>query len=75
MGDVVDELRRRLPYIHQCKDCEKWYGQEDEDHGPCAYKNARGEKKYLTYGFHECDEEAELRERIARWKATSESEG
>ena len=57
-------LRRALPGPLRCKDCEKWYGQEDDEYGPCAYKNARKEKKYLTYGYHECDEAEELRLRV-----------
>ena len=73
MGDVA-ELQRQLPRPHQCKDCDKWYGQEDDEYGPCSYKNLRKEKKYLTYGNHECDEAEELRQRVERWRAQSASE-
>lgn len=40
----------------RCKSCEKWYGAEDEDYGPCSIKNARGEQRYITHGRHKCDE-------------------
>jgi hypothetical protein len=40
----------------QCKDCEKWYGAEDDEFGPCSLKNQRGEKSFVTFGFHDCDE-------------------
>ena len=73
MGDVTEELQRTLPNRHLCKDCEKWYGQEDDEYGPCSYKNLRKERKYLTYGYHECDEEQELRERVEAWRAKSVS--
>ena len=48
----MSALQGALQARHRCKDCEKWYGQEDDEYGPCAYKNARKEKKYLTYGYH-----------------------
>ena len=72
MGDVA-ELQQALPRRHLCKDCDKWYGQEDDEYGPCSYKNLRKEKKYVTYGYHECDEEEELRQRVERWRAQSGS--
>ena len=72
MGDVAG-LQQALPRRHLCKDCDKWYGQEDDEYGPCSYKNLRKEKKYVTYGYHECDEEAELRQRVERWRAQSGS--
>ena len=40
----------------KCKDCEKWYGAEDDEIGPCTIKNMRGDKRYITHGLHECDE-------------------
>jgi len=40
----------------RCKNCEKWYGAEDDDYGPCSIKHARGDKKHITYGEHRCDE-------------------
>jgi len=40
----------------KCKDCDKWYGAEDDDYGPCSLKHARGDKKFITHGLHECDE-------------------
>ena len=44
-----------------CKDCPRWYGAEDEELGPCSIKHARGDKKYLTQGYHECDEPEQIR--------------
>ena len=70
MGNVK-ALQAQLPRLHLCKDCDKWYGQEDDEHGPCSYKNARKERKYITYGHHECDEEAELAQRVERWRSRS----
>ncbi len=69
MGDVTpEELQRQLPNRHQCKDCDRWYGQEDDEYGPCMYKHARKEKRYVTYGYHDCDEREELEARVARWR-------
>ncbi len=62
------DLQRQLPARHQCKDCDKWYGQEDDEYGPCMYKNARKEKRYVTYGYHDCDEAEELERRVERWR-------
>ncbi len=45
-----------------CKDCRYWYGAEDEGFGPCSLKHMRGERKYLTWGSHACDEKAALQE-------------
>ena len=67
MGDVED-LQAALPQKHLCKDCDKWYGQEDDEYGPCMYKHARKEKRYVTYGYHECDEAEELERRVRMWK-------
>ncbi len=69
MGDVasdpkVDELQAKLPHKHHCLDCDKWYGQEDDEYGPCMYKHHRKDKKYVTYGYHECDEVEELERRV-----------
>ena len=62
------ELQNQLPARHQCKDCDKWYGQEDDEYGPCMYKNARKEKRYVTYGYHDCDEAEELQRRAELWR-------
>lgn len=67
MGDVT-ELQASLPQPHLCKDCDKWYGQEDDEYGPCMYKHARKDKRYVTYGFHECDEPEELGRRVRAWR-------
>ena len=63
MGHVT-ALQKALPHPHLCKDCDKWYGQEDDEYGPCSYKHLRKEKKYITYGYHACDEEEELALRV-----------
>ena len=68
MGDVK-ALQAALPRPHVCKDCDKWYGQEDDEYGPCMYKHQRKEARYVTYGFHECDEADELERRVEAWKA------
>ena len=67
MGNVTD-LQAQLPQKHVCKDCDKWYGQEDDEYGPCMYKHFRKEKRYVTYGYHECDEVEELERRVKMWK-------
>jgi len=67
LGDVSD-LQAQLPQKHVCKDCDKWYGQEDDEYGPCMYKHFRKEKRYVTYGYHECDEVEELERRVKMWK-------
>ena len=64
----MKELQAALPRIHTCKDCDKWYGQEDDEYGPCMYKHLRKEKRYVTYGHHECDEADELERRRAAWQ-------
>lgn len=43
-----------------CRDCDKWYGSEDDGYGPCTIKSQRGEKKPLTYGAQLCDEGFDL---------------
>ena len=68
MGNV-GELQAQLPQRHLCKDCDKWYGQEDDEYGPCMYKHLRKDKRYVTYGYHECDEPEELERRVRLWKA------
>ncbi len=67
MGDV-EQLQAALPHKHLCKDCDKWYGQEDDEYGPCMFKHARKEKRYVTYGCHECDEPEELERRVRIWR-------
>jgi len=47
--------------ILHCKDCPRWYGAEDEELGPCSIKHARGNKKYITQGYHECDEPEQIK--------------
>lgn len=61
-------LRAQLPGPHRCKDCDKWYGQEDDEYGPCMYKHQRKDPRYVTYGFHECDEPEELERRVRAWR-------
>jgi len=46
--------------VLHCRDCDKWYGSEDDGYGPCTIKSQRGEKKPLTYGGHSCDEGFDL---------------
>jgi hypothetical protein len=67
LGNVTN-LQAQLPQKHLCKDCDKWYGQEDDEYGPCMYKHARKEKRYVTYGYHECDEVEELEQRVKLWR-------
>ena len=79
MGDVtadprIVELQAKLPRKHVCKDCDKWYGQEDDEYGPCMYKHHRKDQKYVTYGYHECDEVEELERRVKLWQSRA-SEG
>lgn len=64
----MSELQAALPRRHLCQDCDKWYGQEDDEYGPCMYKNLRKEKRYVTYGYHECDEAEEVERRVALWR-------
>lgn len=67
----IESLRASLPRIrrdhegpwHHCRDCDKWYGAEDDEYGPCMYKHLRKDEQYLTPGAHECDEPQELRAR------------
>ena len=33
------------------------------------YKHLRKEKRYVTFGYHECDEIEELEQRVKIWKA------
>ena len=53
-GTMAKKLFDRL-----CKDCECWYGNEDEEYGPCTVKHRRGDKRYVTHGSHKCDEVVE----------------
>jgi len=39
-----------------CKDCENWYGAEDDEFGPCMIKSLRGDARYITQGVFACDE-------------------
>ena len=45
----------RRPTLH-CRDCPMWYGAEDDGWGPCSIKHRRGDRRYLTWGGHACDE-------------------
>ncbi|MFQ5837769.1 MAG: hypothetical protein ACE5HJ_03195 [Thermoplasmata archaeon] len=56
----IREARARHGEWHHCKDCDKWYGAEDDEYGPCLYKHARGDEKFVTHGGHGCDEPEEL---------------
>jgi len=51
-----------------CKDCDKWYGQEDDEYGPCMFKHLRKEKRYVTHGYHACDETEELERQVKLWE-------
>lgn len=44
-----------------CKDCEMWYGADDDGYGPCSIKHGRGDEQYITHGVHDCDETEWLR--------------
>lgn len=48
--------------VHQCKDCRYWYGAEDDEYGPCQIKQARGDRRFVTFGGHACDEPLALKE-------------
>jgi hypothetical protein len=63
LSRLIKEAKVRHPEWHHCRDCDKWYGAEDDEYGPCLYKHARGETKFVTHGGHECDESEELRAR------------
>ncbi|HVM45895.1 MAG TPA: hypothetical protein VM582_08170, partial [Candidatus Thermoplasmatota archaeon] len=41
---------------HRCKDCRYWYGAEDDEFGPCQVKQSRGDRRFVTFGGHLCDE-------------------
>lgn len=47
---------------HRCKDCRYWYGAEDDEYGPCQIKQSRGDRRFVTFGGHLCDEPLALRE-------------
>lgn len=47
---------------HHCKDCRYWYGAEDDEYGPCQLKQARGDRRFVTFGGHPCDEPLALKE-------------
>jgi hypothetical protein len=51
-------MAKRL-YENFCKNCECWYGNEDEEYGPCTVKHRRGDKRFVTHGSHRCDEVVE----------------
>ncbi|MCJ2519461.1 MAG: hypothetical protein LN412_00735 [Candidatus Thermoplasmatota archaeon] len=63
LAEMIREAREGGREWHQCKDCDKWYGAEDDEYGPCLYKHARGDKRFITYGSHQCDEPEELKSR------------
>lgn len=64
-----------VPVELQCKDCEMWYGAEDDGYGPCSIKHARGDDEYLTYGFHDCDEDEWLEALEKREETDEEGRG
>ena len=49
-----------------CKDCENWYGAEDDEFGPCMLKNMRGDMRYITQGVFKCDEGRTLADKEVR---------
>jgi len=51
-------MPKRL-YDKLCMDCECWYGNEDDEYGPCTVKHRRGDRRYVTHGDHKCDEVVE----------------
>lgn len=56
-GDTGAEQETEVALVPvQCKDCEFWYGAEDDGYGPCEIKNARGDARFVTFGTHRCDE-------------------
>lgn len=52
----TEEAETPSATIVRCKDCEFWYGAEDDGYGPCEIKNARGDARFVTFGTHGCDE-------------------
>lgn len=50
------------PVDHRCKDCRYWYGAEDDEYGPCQIKQSRGDRRFVTFGGHACDEPLALAE-------------
>ncbi len=63
LAERLRQARANTQKWHHCKDCEKWYGAEDDEYGPCLYKHAREDDRFVTHGSHECDEPEELRRR------------
>ena len=47
---------------HRCKECRYWYGAEDDEFGPCQIKQSRGDRRFVTFGGHLCDEPLALAE-------------
>ncbi len=60
LEEKILEARQGLRDWLQCKDCDKWYGAEDDEYGPCLCKHARNDEKFVTHGSHDCDEREEL---------------
>ena len=52
LEETLAEARERHPAWHHCRDCDKWYGAEDDEYGPCMYKDARREPRFVTHGSH-----------------------
>lgn len=48
-------VRGTLAELH-CKECRYWYGAEDDEYGPCQIKQSRGDRRFVTFGEHACDE-------------------
>ncbi len=63
LTEAVEEARRGRRRWLQCKDCDKWYGAEDDEYGPCLYKHSREDDRFVTYGGHYCDEVDEVESR------------
>lgn len=54
--------RRVAVREHRCKMCRYWYGAEDDEYGPCQIKQSRGDRRFVTFGGHVCDEPLARRE-------------
>jgi len=68
LGMTKADVRRTWGSSYgRCRDCDRWYGQEDDELGPCMYKHARADAKHLTPGGMACDEPEELERRRLEW--------
>ncbi len=64
-GVLPDTSPPAPPEPLRCKDCENWYGAEDDEFGPCMLKNMRGDRRYITQGVFKCDEGRTVADREA----------